>query len=48
MQILYNLSLVRNMFTKYFRKVLNILKELTIGTDSKKLIRFLNCGIKTI
>ena len=33
-QIIYQESLVRNMFTRGSRKFLGILKELTIGIDS--------------
>ena len=34
-QIIYQASIFGNMFTRYPRKVLGILKELTIGTDSE-------------
>ena len=34
MQIIYNISVGGNMFTRDSMKVLNILKELTIVTDS--------------
>ena len=33
-QIIYQASLVRNMFTRDSSKVIDILKELTLGTDS--------------
>ena len=35
-QIIYQTSLVRNMFTRYSRKVINILKELNLGTDAEE------------
>ena len=35
MKIIYQASLVRNMFTRDTRKVLDILKELTLGTDAE-------------
>ena len=42
-QIIYQASLVRNRFTRYSRKVLDILKELTLGTDAEKWIKGLKC-----
>ena len=47
-QIIYQSSLVGNMFTRDSRKVLNILKELTLGTDSETWITGLKCGRKAI
>ena len=46
MQIIYQASLVGNMFTRDSRKFLSILKELTLGTDSETCIKGLKCGIK--
>ena len=34
-KIIYQASLVGNMFNRYSRKVLNIFKELTLGTDAE-------------
>ena len=34
-KIIYQASLVGNMFNRYSRKVLNIIKELTLGTDAE-------------
>ena len=36
------------MFTRYSRKVLNILKELTLGTDAETFIKGLKCGRKAM
>ena len=47
-QIIYQSSLVGNMFTRYQRKVLDILKELTLGTDSETWIKSLKCGRNSI
>ena len=41
---IYQVSVVGNMFTIDSRKVLNILKEITLGTDTKKWIKGLKCG----
>ena len=41
-QIIHQASIVGNMFTRYSRKVPDILKELTLGTDSETWIK----GIK--
>ena len=43
-QIIYKASLVWNMFTRDSGKVLDILKELTLGTDSEIWIKGLKCG----
>ena len=47
-QIIYQTSLVRNMFTRYSRKVINILKELNLGTDAEEWIKGPKCGRKEI
>ena len=47
-QIIYQASLVRNMFTRDSRKVLNIIKELNLGTDSETWIKVLKCGRKAM
>ena len=36
------------MFTKDSRKVLTILKELTLGTDAETYIKGLECGLKAM
>ena len=38
-QIIYQASLVGNMFTRDSRKILDIIKELTLGTDAKTWIK---------
>ena len=38
-QIIYQASLVRNMFTRDSSKVIDILKELTLGTDAETWIK---------
>ena len=48
LQIIYQASIVGNMFTRYSRKVIDILKELTLGTDAETLIKGLKCGRKAI
>ena len=48
MQIIYQASLVRNMFTRDPRKVLDILKELTLGNDAEIWIKGLKCGRKAM
>ena len=45
-QIIYQSSLFGNMFTRDSRKVLDILKELTLGTDYDTCIKGLKCGRK--
>ena len=45
-QIIYQESLVRNMFTRDSREVLDILKELTLGNDTETWMKGLKCGIK--
>ena len=44
-KIIYQASLVRNMFTRDSRKVLDILKELTLGTDTDTWIKGLKLRI---
>ena len=46
--IIYQASVVGNMFTRYSRKVLDILKEPTLGTDAETWIKGLKCGRKAI
>ena len=47
-QIIHQESLVGNMFTIDSRKVLDIIKDLTLGTDSKTWIKGLKCGRKVM
>ena len=47
-QIIYQASLDGNMFTRDSRKVLDILKEMTLGTDSETWIKGLKCIRKAI
>ena len=47
-QIIHQASLVGNIFTMESRKVLDILKELTLVTDTETWIKGLKCGIKSI
>ena len=47
-QIIYQASLVGNMFTRDSSKVLGILKELTPGTDSETWIEGLKCNRKAM
>ena len=47
-QIFYQEILVGNMFTKYSRKVLDILKELTLGADTEIWIKGLKFGRKAM
>ena len=42
-KIIYQEILVRNMFTRDSSKVLNIIKELTLGTDTETWIKVLKC-----
>ena len=44
LQIIYQAILVRNMFTRDPRKVLDIIKELTLGTDAETGIKALKCA----
>ena len=43
LQIIYQESLVRNMFTRDSGKVLDIIKELILGTDAETWIKVLKC-----
>ena len=45
-QTIYQASLVGNMFTIDSSKVLDILKELTLGTDAETWVKGLKCGRK--
>ena len=45
-KIIYQASLVRNMLTRDLRKVLGLIKELTLGTDDETWIKGLKCGRK--
>ena len=47
-KIIYQESLVGNMFTRESRKFFDILKELTLGTDSETYIKGLNCSRKAM
>ena len=47
-QIIYQASLAGNVFTRDSRKLLDILKELTLGTDTEKWIKGINCGRKAM
>ena len=47
-KIIYQASLVGNMFTRYSSKVIDILKELTLGTDSETWIKGLKCVINAM
>ena len=47
-QIIYQASLVGNMFTRDSRKVLDILKEMTLGTNDETWIKGLKCGRKAM
>ena len=47
-KIIYQESLVGNMFTRNSRKVLDILKELTLGNYAETFIKGLKCGRKAM
>ena len=47
-QIIYQESLVGNMFTRDSKKVLDILKELTLVNDAHTYIKGVKCGRKAI
>ena len=47
-QIIYQASLVRNMFTRDSRKFIDIIKELTLGTDAETWIKGLKCDRKAM
>ena len=44
-QIIYQASLVRNMFTRDSRKILYIIKEPTLRTNAETWIKGLKCGV---
>ena len=46
--VIYQASLVGDIFTRDSSKVIDILKELTIGTDAETWIKGLKCGRKAI
>ena len=48
MLIIYQASLVRNMFNRDSRKFLCVIKEPTFGTDAETWIKGLKCGRKAI
>ena len=43
-QIIYQASLSGNIFTRDSRKVINIIKELSLGTDAETWIKGIKCG----
>ena len=43
-QIIHQASLVGNLFIRDSRKIIDIIKELTLGTDAKTCIKGLKCG----
>ena len=47
-KINYQASLVGNIFTRDSRKILDILKKLTLGTDAETWIKGLKCSKKEI
>ena len=47
-KIIHQASLVGCMFARDSRKVINIIKELTLGTESETWIKGLKCGIKVM
>ena len=47
-QIIYQANIFGNLFTRHSSKVLDILKELTLGTDSETWIKGLKCGRKAM
>ena len=48
MQIISTASLVGSILTRNSSKVLNVLKELTLGTDAETWIKFFKCDRKEI
>ena len=48
MQIIYQKSLFGNMSTRDSKKIIDILKYLTLGTDAKTWFKVIKCGIKNI
>ena len=47
-KIIYQASLVRNMFTRDSRKLLDIIKKLTLGTEAETWIKGLKWGRKAM
>ena len=47
-RIIYQASLVGNMFTRDSSKVIDIIKELTIGTDTETWNKGIKCGRKAM
>ena len=47
-QIIYQASIVGNMFIRDSRKVFEILKELNLGTDAETWVKGLKCRRKAI
>ena len=47
-KIIHQASLVGCMFARDSRKVINIIKELTLGTESETWIKGLKCGRKAM
>ena len=47
-QIIYQATLSGNMFSRDSRKVIDILKEVTIGTDPETWIKGLKCDKKAM
>ena len=47
-KIIYKSSLVGNMFTRDSRKVLDIIKALSLRTDDETWIKGLKCGRKVM
>ena len=47
-QIIYQASLVGNIFTRDSRDVLDIIKELTLGTDAEIWVKGLKCSRKVM
>ena len=47
-QIIYQENLVGNMFTRDPRKFIDIIKELTLGTDAEAWIKGIKCDRKAM
>ena len=47
-QIIHKVSIYENIFTRDSRKVLDIIKELTLGNDAETWIKGLKCGRKAM
>ena len=48
LKIIYQASLVGNMFTRDSGKVLDVLKELTLVNDTETWIKYIKCGRKAM